>query len=193
LSVFNIDEGASVDRVDRDSGRLDRGRMSVEGGERDDGRFDRGRSSVTTATAEVDASPGDRPAPAPPVPAAFAYLDVALVVLALPVVVLAGAPLLGYCVAAAAWLVQRGVGVLIDRYAVSSPNPRTGLIAALAGLFLRLWMVTLAVIVAARAGDRSDGLTAAIVVAVAFTVYLALELVMRPHAMRAARARREDG
>ena len=147
---------------------------------------------MTGAAAEVDTSPGRRPAPAPPVPAAFAYLDLALLALALPVVVLAGAPLLGYSVAAGGWLVQRAVGVLADRYAAASPNPRAGLIAALAALFVRLWIVTLAVAIAARAGDRSDGLTAAIVVAVAFTVYLALELVMRTDAIRSGRARRGD-
>ena len=87
---------------------------------------------------------------------------------------------------------QRAVGVLVDRYAVASANPRTGLIAALAGLFVRLWIVTLAIIIAGRAGDRDDGLTAAIVVAVAFTVYLGLELALRTDAIRAARARRGD-
>ena len=115
---------------------------------------------MTGAAAEVDASQGGRPAPAPPVPAAFAYLDLALLALALPIVVLAGAPLLGYSVAAGGWLVQRAVGVLADRYAAASPNPRAGLIVALAALFIRLWIVTLAVVIAARAGDRSDGLTA---------------------------------
>lgn len=147
---------------------------------------------MTAATAEVDTSAGGSRAPAPSVPGAFAYLDVALVVLALPIVVLAGAPLLGYAVAAGAWLVQRAVGVLVDRYAVAAANPRTGLIAAIAGLFVRLWIVTLAIIIAGRAGDRDDGLTAAIVVAVAFTVYLGLELALRTDAIRAARARRWD-
>jgi len=42
------------------------------------------------------------------------YLDVAIVVLAAPFVVLTGAPVLGYVVGAAAWIVTRVAGVLID-------------------------------------------------------------------------------
>ena len=38
------------------------------------------------------------------------YLDVALVVLAAPFVVLMGGPVLGYMVAAAAWIVTRVLG-----------------------------------------------------------------------------------
>lgn len=124
-----------------------------------------------------------RPAGRDPLPrplAAFAYLDVVLVVLALPLVLLAGGPLIGYAAGAAGWILQRAVGAVVDRFARGAADPKTGLIAALAGLFLRLWIVVLAIIVAARLGEREDGLTATVVIAVAFTVYLAMSLLIRP-------------
>lgn len=150
---------------------------------------------MTAATPEVDSRPeghggsrpdahessrADRRAPAPRPLAAFAYLDVALVVLALPLVLLAGAPLIGYAAGAGGWLLQRAVGVVIDRFAHRATDPKTGLIAALAGLFLRLWIVALAIILAARLGANEDGLTATVIVAAAFTVYLAMSLLIHP-------------
>lgn len=130
---------------------------------------------MTAAT--VDADMG-RPAPGTPGAAgAIAYLDLALLVLALPIVALAGAPLLGFGIGVGAWLVQRVLAIAIDRYARAAENPRTGLIAAIAGLFLRLWFITFAVVLAARVGEREDALTAAITLAVAFSAYFMGTLV----------------
>jgi hypothetical protein len=130
---------------------------------------------VTATT--VDADMG-RPAPdSSGAAGAIAYLDVALLVLAVPIVVLAGAPLLGFAVGVAAWLVQRVAGTAIDRYARAAENPRTGLIVAIGGLFLRLWFITFAVVLAASLGDREDGLTAAVTLAVAFSAYFMGTLV----------------
>ena len=47
------------------------------------------------------------------------YLDVVLVIAALPFVAFAGLPLLGYGVGAAAWIVQRAACLLY-----TSPSPR---------------------------------------------------------------------
>lgn len=138
---------------------------------------------MTAAPAEVDSRP-DGGEPVPRALAAVAYLDVALVVLALPLVVLAGAPLIGYAAGAGGWILQRAVGAVVDRFAHRAPDPKTGLIAALAGLFLRLWIVVLAIILAARLGERQDGLTATVIIAAAFTVYLAMSLLVRPPGLR---------
>ena len=46
---------------------------------------------------------------------AVGYADLALLALALPVFVLAGWPLLGYAVAAGAWLAQRGIQIAASR------------------------------------------------------------------------------
>jgi hypothetical protein len=130
---------------------------------------------VTATT--VDADMG-RPAPDSSGGAgAIAYLDVALLVLAVPIVALAGAPLLGFGIGVGAWLLQRVVSMAIDRYARAAENQRTGLIVAIAGLFLRLWFITFAVVLASRVGDREDALTAAITLAVAFSAYFMGTLV----------------
>ena len=52
------------------------------------------------------------------------YLDIAVVVLAAPFVVLTGAPLLGYLVGAAAWILSRLAGVAVERYARTRKDPR---------------------------------------------------------------------
>ena len=123
-----------------------------------------------TATT-VDADMG-RPAPdAPGAAGAIAYLDIALIVLAVPIVLLAGAPLLGFGIGVAAWLIQRFAAAAIDRYARAVENPRTGLVLAIGGLFIRLWFITLAVVLAASIGEREDGLTAAITLAALFSAY----------------------
>jgi len=53
------------------------------------------------------------------------YLDLVLLVLALPVFVLGGLPLLGYAAGAVAWLVQRAIQVVLSRKAAESDDPRT--------------------------------------------------------------------
>ncbi len=123
---------------------------------------------------------------------AFAYLDLALLVLALPLVVLAGAPLLGFGVAVAGWLAARALGFAADRFAARSDDQRRALLVAIAALFGRLWLVVIAVILAARLGDDEDGLTAVIVIGFAFTAYFLMSLLLRPRAPRRASGVREE-
>ncbi|MEA2424395.1 MAG: hypothetical protein QOH13_805 [Thermoleophilaceae bacterium] len=145
-----------------------------------------------TATT-VDADMG-RPAPdSSGAAGAIAYLDLALVVLALPIVLLAGAPLLGFGIGVGAWLVQRAAGIGIDRYARAAENPRTGLILAIAGLFLRLWFITFAVVLASKVGGREDALTAAVTLAVAFSAYFMGTIVANAATSEAKRKNKGKG
>ncbi len=107
------------------------------------------------------------------------YLDVALVVLAAPFVVLAGGPVLGYVVGAAAWILTRILGEIVDRYA-RKRDLRAQIALNFAVLMGRVWVVGIAILVVGRAADRADGLMAALLAFVAFTVYLATSLVLRP-------------
>jgi hypothetical protein len=144
---------------------------------------------VTAAT--VDADMG-RPSPdSSGVAGLIAYLDLALVVLAVPIVLLAGAPLLGFGIGVAAWLIQRVAGQQIDKYARATENARTGLILAIAGLFLRLWFITFAVVLAASLGDKQDGLTAAVTLAALFSAYFMGTLVS--NAATSERDRKKEG
>ena len=52
------------------------------------------------------------------------YLDVVLVIAALPLVAFAGLPLLGYTVGAVAWIGQRAAGALLERQAKRATDAR---------------------------------------------------------------------
>jgi|SRR5215208_1824437 len=106
------------------------------------------------------------------------YLDVVLVVAAFPFVALAGLPMLGYAVGAAAWILQRAAGAALERQAQRTTDVRRQVGLNLGGTLARAWIVGAAILAVGLAGEREDGLTAAIVVFVAFTVYFALSLIL---------------
>lgn len=112
--------------------------------------------------------------------AALRYLDVILVVAAAPFVLLTGLPALGYVVGALAWIATRVAALAVERRAAASDNPKT-----VAGLTLftglgRAWLLGLTILVVGLAGEREDGLTAAILIAAAFTTYLVTGIATRP-------------
>src|SRR3954451_4463171 len=91
----------------------------------------------------------------------FRWLDVVLVVLAAPFVVLTGLPALGYAVGAAAWIVNRAAGALVERRASASQDPRRAVGLNLAALIARSWLVGLTIPAVGPAGERGAGVTAA--------------------------------
>jgi hypothetical protein len=114
-------------------------------------------------------------------PLAFArYLDVALVILAAPFVILTGAPVVGYLAGTAAWIVNRALGTLGERVGRKKADVRAALGLNLGILLLRAWIVALTILVVGLAGSRKDGLMAALLLLVAFTVYFAMSLILRP-------------
>ena len=106
------------------------------------------------------------------------YLDVVLVIAALPLVAFSGLPLLGYSVGAAAWILQRAIGVALERQASKTTDIRRQVGLNLGGTLARAWLVGGAILVVGLAGEREDGLTAAVLVLVAFTVYFALSVIL---------------
>jgi hypothetical protein len=114
-------------------------------------------------------------------PLAFVrYLDVVIVVLAAPFVILTGAPVLGYLVGAGAWILTRIAGVAAERAARQRTDARAVAALNLAVLLGRVWIVGLSILAVGLAADREDGLMAALTALVAFTVYLATSLIIRP-------------
>lgn len=105
-------------------------------------------------------------------------LDLALLVVALPVFVLAGWPLVGYAVACVAWLAQRQLGRVLDRRAQTSGDPKAvvGLVAG--GSIARGWFSALCVLVVGLFDNRA-GLSAAILLLLLFTIYFATKLAQR--------------
>ena len=118
--------------------------------------------------------PSDRPA------LLLSYLDVALVILAAPIMIAIGVSASGYGIGAGAWLVLRGAGELLERSAGLHRDARTDVSVRLGYMLGRLFLLALAVILARSSGGRDAGLTALLVIVFAFTVQLALSAINRP-------------
>ena len=107
------------------------------------------------------------------------YLDLVLLALALPVFIAAGLPMLGYAAGAAAWLVQRGIQIVLNRKAAAADDPRTVVGIAAGSMIGRGWLVALTIF-AAGLTDEDAGLAAAVLVIVLFTAYFTVSMIMRP-------------
>lgn len=109
---------------------------------------------------------------------ALRFIDVGLVLATAPFVVVAGLPLLGYGLAAAAWVLSRlGTEWLAARAGDGDVARRVGY--HVAGMMARVWIVVVAVVAARVAGGRDDGVMAAAIALAAFTAYLAMSLLIR--------------
>ncbi len=106
----------------------------------------------------------------------LAYLDVVLVVLAAPVAIAFGASLLGYLIAAGAWVLQRVLQQLDRRWiAGRGADARFGL--NLVDGFGRIWLLAGAIVLAAVIGGRRDGLTAALVIFCVYSIAFTMRLI----------------
>lgn len=112
------------------------------------------------------------------------YLDVCLVLATAPFVLIAGLPLLGYLVAACAWLLTRAGMVWMQERALRTPDLKLKAGLQVGGMMGRLWLIALAVIVARYAGGKDDGIMAAALMLAAFTVYLVMSFVTRGATLR---------
>ena len=115
------------------------------------------------------------------------WLDVVLVVLAAPFVVLMDLPVLGYVVGAGAWIVNRLIGVGVEKLAGGQQDVRRAVGLNLFALIARTWLVGLTILAVGLAGEREDGLTAAILVLAAFTLYFVTSLLTRSLEGKASR------
>ena len=106
-------------------------------------------------------------------PSALLYLDVALVLILAAPVLAAGAPVLGYTIGGAAWILARLASIVVDRRLAAVTDLRRMLGLGVAYKMLRVWMLAIAIIVAGVAGARADGLTAALVIFGGFSVHFA--------------------
>ncbi len=100
------------------------------------------------------------------------HVDLLVLAAALAVFVLGGLPLLGYAVAAGAWLAQRGIQVLAGRrtateLAAGNRQRAMGIVAATT--LGRVWLMVTAVLLAGLA-EREAGLAAAFLLLGLFTI-----------------------
>jgi hypothetical protein len=107
-------------------------------------------------------------------------LDVVLVLLAAAPALALGAPVLGYTVAAGAWVAQRVLAQVDRRWIRGASEPRTQLALGLFEAFGRIWLLAGAIIFAGVVGGRADGLTAALVIFAAYSVAFAVKVLTGP-------------
>lgn len=103
------------------------------------------------------------------------HLDLVLLALALPVFVAADWPLLGYAVAAGAWIAQRLLLAYTDRRtarSLAAGDRRDAFKTTAVSTMGRVWLVSVAVLLVGLLADREDGLAAALLATALFTTYL---------------------
>jgi len=110
------------------------------------------------------------------------YLDVVLVVAAVPAVLALGVPTFGYAIGAGAWVLQRVLAEVDRRWVGRTAEPRKQLGLNLFEAFGRIWLLAGAIVAAGVIGGRADGLTAAVSIFGAYTVAFAIRVLSGPPA-----------
>jgi hypothetical protein len=131
-------------------------------------------------------TPGADVHPARLTPAALLRnLDVVLVVLALTPALTFGAPKIGYVLGGGGWILQRMVAVIDRRWTAKAADPMRALVFNLFEAFGRIWLLAGVIVLAAKLGERPDGLTAAVVIIGAYSVAFVIRLLSGPPGRRA--------
>ena len=107
------------------------------------------------------------------------YLDFVVLLLALPIFVAAGLPMLGWLGAAAGWTLQRAIQYGIEKRARASDDPRTVAGLLTGSMIARGWIVAGSIFVVGLA-EREAGLSAAILAITLFTFYFTSQMLTRP-------------
>jgi hypothetical protein len=105
------------------------------------------------------------------------HVDLLALAAALAVFAIGGLPLLGYAVAAAAWLAQRGIQVLAQRRsneALANGNRQRAMGLIAAATLGRVWLMATAVLLVGIA-EREAGLSAALLLLALFTLSFAAQ------------------
>jgi hypothetical protein len=105
------------------------------------------------------------------------YVDLLALLVALAVFLLGDLPLLGFAVAAAVWLLQRGIQVLAQRrmkqeLAAGNRQKAMGFVAG--STLGRVWLMATAVLLVGIA-ERESGLAAAVLLLALFTISFAAQ------------------
>jgi hypothetical protein len=140
----------------------------------------------TRALGSSDRTPGGRSSASPAV-RLVRYLDLLLLALALPVFVVAGFPLVGYAVAAGAWIAQRLIRVLLERRAAAASRPGAIAVLLAVSMLCRGWLVALAILLVGLLHSREAGLAAGLLCLALFSVDFGVRLALRPLESRRGR------
>jgi hypothetical protein len=115
-------------------------------------------------------------------PNVLRYLDLVLLLVALPVFIAADFPMAGYLGVAGIWIVMYGLEVLSDR-AIEGAVARRDRRAAMGWIgatgLARAWIAALGVLIIGVAAGKGAGLAAAVLAAILFTVHFGARLLTR--------------
>jgi hypothetical protein len=107
------------------------------------------------------------------------YLDLVVLLLALPVFIAAGLPMLGWAGAAFGWTLQRVIQHAIEKRARASDDPRTVAGLLTGSMIARGWIVAGSIFVVGLS-EREAGLSAAILSITLFTFYFTSQMITKP-------------
>lgn len=107
------------------------------------------------------------------------WLDLVVLVAALPVFLVGDLPIAGYLAGGGAWVAQRILQVVLARKAAASDDPRTIVGFTAASMIIRGWLVAMSIFLVGL-GDNEAGLAAAVLVISLFTIYFAMQMALRP-------------
>jgi len=108
------------------------------------------------------------------------YLDLVVLVLALPLFLLADLPMAAYLAGGGAWIAQRAIQAVLHRRALASGDPRVAAGLTVAGMIGRGWLCAGAIFAVGVADSDKAGLSAALLVIGLFTVYFTVNMIARP-------------
>jgi len=133
-----------------------------------------------TASGTSDLSAGRPELPPLRVPGWIRFLDLVVLLAALPLFLLAGLPIAAYLVGGGVWILQRAVQIVLQRRAEGSDDPRIVAGYTAGSMIARGWMCALAIFGVGLAEGDEAGLSAALLVIGLFTVYFTVRMITRP-------------
>jgi hypothetical protein len=133
-----------------------------------------------TASGTSDLSAGRPELPPLRVPAWVRFLDLFVLLAALPLFLLADLPIAAYLVGGGVWILQRAVQIVLQRRAEASDDPRIVAGYTAGSMIARGWLCALAIFGVGLAAGDDAGLSAALLVIGLFTVYFTVRMITRP-------------
>jgi len=107
-------------------------------------------------------------------------LDLALLVIALPIFIFAPIPFLGWVVGAGVWLAWRLIGAWADRKAAASTDMKVVVGYETGSMIGRGWLLGLSLLAGGLLFGSDVGLSAALLDFALFTVFFTAKLITRP-------------
>ncbi len=108
------------------------------------------------------------------------YFDIALIVVAAPIMLLIGVPASGYLAGAGAWIALRAAGIVVEQRMGRIADPRVELPIRVGYVFGRLFGLAITVIIVRKSSGQDAGLTALLVIVAAYTAGLVTSIADRP-------------